>query len=89
MDVNPVFVLEGKAPTLKYDTIAARNQIQFKGAAPKKDGVKTGKDRTRFHFTLRQCEEMLKFMGLACVTGKGEAEAMCAYLNEDNVSILN
>ncbi|KAL3272004.1 hypothetical protein HHI36_022472 [Cryptolaemus montrouzieri] len=49
MEVYPIFVLEGKAPELKYDTIAARNAIQFKGAKPKTDGVKTGKDRTRFH----------------------------------------
>ncbi|KAJ8956127.1 hypothetical protein NQ318_016582 [Aromia moschata] len=80
MEVNPVFVLEGKAPELKYQTIAARNEIQFKGAKPKTDGVKTGKDRTRFHFILRQCEEMLGYMGLVCIKGKGEAESMCAYL---------
>lgn len=86
MDVNLVFVLEGKAPELKYDTISARNAIQFKGARPKKDGVKTGKDRTRFHFVLRQCEEMLSYMGIACIKGNGEAESLCAYLNEDGVN---
>lgn len=86
MDVYPIFVLEGKAPELKYDTIAARNEIQFRGARPKKDGVKTGKDRSRFHFVLRQCEEMLSLMGVACIKGKGEAESMCAYLNEEGVS---
>nr|CAI5827258.1 unnamed protein product [Callosobruchus analis] len=48
MEVTPVFVLEGKAPELKYDTIATRNVVQFKGAKPKTDGVKTGKDRSRF-----------------------------------------
>ncbi|CAH1129595.1 unnamed protein product [Ceutorhynchus assimilis] len=85
MDVNPVFVLEGAAPELKYDTILARNAIQFKGARPKTDGVKTGKGRTRFHFVLKQCEEMLRYMGLACITGNGEAESLCAYLNEDGV----
>lgn len=47
MGVSPVFVLEGKAPELKYDTISARNAVQFKGAKPKTSGVKTGKDRTR------------------------------------------
>lgn len=85
MEVNPVFVLEGKAPELKFDTIAARNAIQFKGAKPKSDKVKTGKDRTRFHFVLRQCQEMLGYMGLACLKGNGEAESLCAYLSEDGV----
>ncbi|ENN77668.1 hypothetical protein HUJ04_000838 [Dendroctonus ponderosae] len=85
MDVNPVFVLEGKAPQLKYDTISARNAIQFKGAKPKKDGLKTGKDRSRFHFVLRQCEEMLGYLGIACIKGNGEAESLCAYLNDDGL----
>ncbi|GLV36920.1 XPG-like endonuclease [Carabus blaptoides fortunei] len=85
MEVVPVFVLEGKAPTLKYQTIADRNAIQFKGAKPKSDKVTTGKDRTRFHFVLKQCEEMLRYMGLACITGMGEAESMCAYLNADGL----
>lgn len=54
MDVTPVFVLEGTAPTLKHQTIADRNAIQFKGAKPKSDKVKTGKGRTRFNFVLKQ-----------------------------------
>ncbi|KAJ8916059.1 hypothetical protein NQ315_010927 [Exocentrus adspersus] len=85
MEVNPVFVLEGKAPEMKYQTIAARNEIQFKGAKPKTDKVKTGKDRTRFHFVLRQCEEMLGYMGIACIKGEGEAESLCAYLNDEGL----
>lgn len=85
MDVTPVFVLEGKAPELKYGTISARNAIQFKGAKPKTDKVKTGKDRTRFHYILKSCEEMLNYMGIACIKGQGEAESMCAYLNDEGV----
>ncbi|KAL3284240.1 hypothetical protein HHI36_018403 [Cryptolaemus montrouzieri] len=85
MEVYPIFVLEGKASELKYDTIAARNAIRFKGAKPKTDGVKTGKDRTRFHYGLKQCQEMLKYMGLVCLTGKGEAESFCAYLNQEGL----
>lgn len=56
MEVTPVFVLEGKAPELKYQTIADRNNIQFKGARPKTNKTKTGKDRSRFHFVLKQVE---------------------------------
>lgn len=87
MEVTPVFVLEGKAPELKYDTIAARNEQQFKGSKPNKDGVKTGKGRTRFHFVQKQCEDMLGYMGLACITGTGEAESLCAYLNDEGVRL--
>ncbi|XP_076256397.1 XPG-like endonuclease isoform X1 [Rhynchophorus ferrugineus] len=85
MEVNPVFVLEGKAPELKYDTISARNAIQFKGAKPRTEKANTGKGRTRFNFVLQQCEQMLRYMGLACIVGKGEAESLCAYLNEDGL----
>lgn len=91
-DVQMVFVLEGKAPTLKYKTIAARNDLQFKGAAPKAPQtqraattVKKGNTRSRFDGILKQCKEMLTLMGLACVTGQGEAEAMCAHLNKQKV----
>lgn len=90
MEVGLVFVLEGKAPELKLDTIAARNAIQFKGAKPRKEGEgkrKELKDRTHFNYVLKRCEEMLACMGLACVRGEGEAEAMCAYLNEAGVSL--
>lgn len=86
MDVTPVFVLEGDAPKLKYSTISARNAVQFKGARPKTNNAKTSKGRSRFNFTLQQCEQMLKYMGLSCVKGNGEAEALCANLNENGVN---
>ncbi|KAB0790873.1 hypothetical protein PPYR_14960 [Photinus pyralis] len=82
MQVSPIFVLEGKPPELKHDTIAARNATQFKGAKPRSDGAKNkSKDRARFRGVLNCCEEMLRYMGVACVKGKGEAESLCAYLN--------
>lgn len=34
-DIKPIFVLEGDAPDLKRDAMAARNAIQFRGAAPR------------------------------------------------------
>lgn len=85
MGVNPVYVLEGSAPELKYKTIAARNALQFKGKKPKTEKTRKCKDRSHFNYTLRLCEELLKYMGITCVKGKGEAEAMCAYLNEKKV----
>lgn len=78
---------------MKYDTIAARNAVQFKGSRPRKESssqpTKPAKDRTRFHYTLKQCEEMLAHLGLSCVRGNGEAEAMCACLNDEGVSCID
>ncbi|XP_069354396.1 flap endonuclease GEN isoform X2 [Maniola hyperantus] len=83
-DINPIFVLEGDAPELKRDVMASRNAIQFKGAAPKAGPAK-GKlpnvTRKRFKGVLKECETLLKSMGVRCVKGRGEAEATCARLN--------
>ncbi|XP_055706436.1 flap endonuclease GEN [Phlebotomus papatasi] len=86
-NVTPVFVLEGEAPTLKYDEIARRNDIQFRGAAPKNPKVKkdTKKGRTRFNGVLKLCESLLASMGVECVQAPGEAEAFCAHLNRDGL----
>ncbi|KAJ8683429.1 hypothetical protein QAD02_019221 [Eretmocerus hayati] len=80
-DIFPIFVLEGTAPDLKHKTIAKRNEIRHGGG--EKKTKKPG--RSRFNYILRECEEMLKCMGVACIKGEGEAEAMCAYLNEDGL----
>ncbi|XP_030035588.2 flap endonuclease GEN isoform X3 [Manduca sexta] len=73
----------GDAPELKRDVMAARNAIQFRGAAPK-TGSGTNKPsvtRNRFKGVLRECENLLKSMGVQCIKGSGEAEATCAMLN--------
>lgn len=63
-------------------------QIKKTGTiAVRKATAKQG--RTRFNNILKECQEMLSYMGLECIQGNGEAEAMCAYLNSDGVRILN
>ncbi|XP_058821465.1 flap endonuclease GEN [Topomyia yanbarensis] len=99
--IVPVFILEGTAPPLKYGVIIKRNQLQFRGARPKKAAncdkevrkrteekkpcVPKEQKRNRFHNVLKQCEELLSALGLVCVQAPGEAEALCAYLNHDNL----
>lgn len=82
--IFPVFVLEGKAPALKHKTIARRNDTRNK-FQERKNTRKEG--RTRFNRILNECRDLLKYMGITCIQGHGEAEAMCAYLNEDGVHI--
>lgn len=92
-------MLEGKAPELKHQMIAKRNQIQFRGAKPRQNAPtdtqerlqgaaaaatvqpNKNKGRTRFNYVLKQCEDLIRSMGLQCVQGPGEAEAFCAHLN--------
>lgn len=81
--IIPVFVLEGKAPTLKHKTIEKRNNVR---AGFQKTKIARTGGRTNFNRILNECKELLRYMGIACVQSEGEAEAMCAYLNEDGVS---
>lgn len=55
-DINPIFVLEGDAPELKRDVMAARNAIQFRGAAPKRAPAngKPNVTRKRFKGVLKE-----------------------------------
>lgn len=57
-DIDPVFVLEGDAPELKRDVMAVRNQIQFRGAAPRSESNGTSKKpdvaRKRFKNVLKE-----------------------------------
>ncbi|XP_035733716.1 flap endonuclease GEN-like [Vespa mandarinia] len=80
--IIPVFVLEGKAPTLKHKTIEKRNNVRA-GFQERKISRTGG--RTNFNRILNECKELLRYMGIACVQSEGEAEAMCAYLNEDGL----
>ncbi|XP_045506082.1 flap endonuclease GEN isoform X1 [Colias croceus] len=87
-DITPIFVLEGDAPELKRDVMAARNAIQFRGAAPKSDSAKSQAPsitRKRFKGVLKECESLLKSMGVRCIKGRGEAEATCARLNSQGL----
>uniref|UniRef100_A0A8D8T496 Flap endonuclease GEN n=1 Tax=Cacopsylla melanoneura TaxID=428564 RepID=A0A8D8T496_9HEMI len=78
LGVKPIFVLEGKAPVLKHDTIEKRQQAQGRAAGR---NVKAG-SRARLKGLQTQCAALLSAMGLKCIQGDGEAEAFCALLNQ-------
>nr|XP_027237232.1 uncharacterized protein LOC113828451 [Penaeus vannamei] len=85
--VLPVFVLEGDAPSMKWNTINSRNQRNFHSSANptgKNSSVKTGK-RSRFKSVLKECRELLDMLGVPWVQASGEAEATCAALNYHNM----
>ncbi|XP_042882677.1 uncharacterized protein LOC122259799 [Penaeus japonicus] len=85
--VLPVFVLEGDAPSMKWNTINSRNQRNFhlsSNSSGKNLSLKTGK-RSRFKSVLKECRELLDMLGVPWVQAKGEAEATCAALNYYNM----
>ncbi|XP_074100318.1 XPG-like endonuclease [Cotesia typhae] len=84
--INPVFVLEGTAPVLKHDVIRERSQMRNKKKTEtKKDSQRSNGRGYMFNRTVNDCKIMLNLMGLTCVKAHGEAEAMCAYLNQDGL----
>ncbi|XP_054474520.1 flap endonuclease GEN homolog 1 [Anoplopoma fimbria] len=86
MGVKLVFVMEGEAPKIKAETMSKRTEKRFggvkKAAAPK---TTTNTSRGRFKAVLRECADMLDYLGIPWVTAAGEAEAMCAYLDSQGL----
>ncbi|XP_056150130.1 flap endonuclease GEN homolog 1 [Lampris incognitus] len=90
MGIKLVFVIEGEAPKLKAETISKRIESRFekfKRAAPNSAATKhtSSTSRGRLKVLLRECAEMLDYMGVPWVTAAGEAEAMCAYLDSQGL----
>lgn len=87
MGVKLVFVMEGEAPKLKAETMSKRNQGRFGASQKAAVALKstTSTSRGRFKAVLRECAEMLDYMGVPWVTAAGEAEAMCAYLDSQGL----
>lgn len=91
INVTPIFVLDGKPPDLKKDTLAKRKQIRYKQqkvSLPKDAKSNKTSNRSRLKFLLKQCKSMLEMMGLTCLESEGEGEALCAQLNKNGVRIL-
>uniref|UniRef100_A0A8C9U436 Flap endonuclease GEN homolog 1 n=1 Tax=Scleropages formosus TaxID=113540 RepID=A0A8C9U436_SCLFO len=84
MGIKLIFVMEGEAPKIKAETMSKRTELRFGGA--KKQAPKPSKcNRSRFKFILKECAEMLDCLGVPWVTAKGEAEAMCAFLDSSGL----
>ncbi|XP_042359521.1 flap endonuclease GEN homolog 1 [Plectropomus leopardus] len=86
MGVKLVFVMEGEAPKIKAETMSKRTETRYggfkKASAPK---TSTNTSRGRFKAVLRECADMLDYLGVPWVTAAGEAEAMCAYLDSQGL----
>ncbi len=69
-NIIPLFVFDGEAPTAKANTVAARNILRDAGAArPPK-------------LIFDEVREVLRLLGVACITAPAEAESHCARLNQ-------
>nr|XP_039271226.1 LOW QUALITY PROTEIN: flap endonuclease GEN homolog 1-like [Styela clava] len=76
LDINLVFVLDGKAPELKRETISKRL-----GTSGSNSKISSGV-RSRLNFKLKECCVLLDSLGVPWIKAEGEAEALCAALNK-------
>ncbi|KAF7694156.1 flap endonuclease GEN homolog 1 [Silurus meridionalis] len=84
MGIKLVFVMEGEAPKIKAETMSKRTEMGFRGSKTKsvsKPGTVKNTSRGRFKAVLRECSDMLDYLGIPWVSAAGEAEAMCAFLD--------
>ncbi|KAK3518189.1 hypothetical protein QTP70_033885 [Hemibagrus guttatus] len=85
MGIKLVFVMEGEAPKIKAETMSKRTEMAFRGSkiskSVQKPAAATNTSRGRFKAVLRECAEMLDYLGIPWVSAAGEAEAMCAFLD--------
>ncbi|XP_072015044.1 flap endonuclease GEN homolog 1-like [Amphiura filiformis] len=89
LGIKLIFVIDGEAPELKWEEMSRRTQARYgaygKGTKPQPKQTKKG-GRSNFKVWLKECQEMLAYLGIPCVQSKGEAEAMCAVLNSQQVA---
>lgn len=76
-NINLVFVLDGKAPELKWDTISKRLASSGNSSKRGTSGV-----RSRLNSKLKECCILLDSLGVPWIKAEGEAEALCAALNK-------
>ena len=90
--IKPCYVFDGKPPPMKSGELAkriARRQKAEKDLEAAK-AAGDGEDIDRFQRRLvkvtkqhnEECKELLKLMGVPCITAPCEAEAQCAELNK-------
>jgi 5'-3' exonuclease len=74
LDIKPVFVLDGDAPSLKSLTLGLRRAAETGGEAKQQQDL----SRRRLKSVQSECRYLLSALGLECVQASGEGEALCA-----------
>lgn len=94
--IRPIFVFDGKPPTLKGRTIEARGEVKRKAELQWRDAVLKGDlatARTKAMQTSRltgemvaQSQRLLGLLGVPCVQAPGEGEAQAAHMAQRGVA---
>ncbi|XP_070576834.1 flap endonuclease GEN homolog 1-like [Ptychodera flava] len=87
LNIKLVFVIEGSAPAVKWDTMATRASITSRSGGEPRERKKHFSKTNRSHFKsyLDDCCNLLDVMGVPYIQSAGEAEALCATLNKEGL----
>nr|CDS17032.1 flap endonuclease GEN 1 [Echinococcus granulosus] len=82
--ILPIAVTDGIAPAVKAAALKERRQVSRLGNLP--DGIRPALlKRSQFSRISFKCSQLLEALGVPCIASPGEAEAMCAFLNMENL----
>ncbi|KAM7538078.1 hypothetical protein Aperf_G00000074568 [Anoplocephala perfoliata] len=83
-DILPIVVTDGTAPAIKV--LAMQKRLQLSGLDNSNEESKpVSRERTQLSETSSRCAQLLRALGVPCIASPGEAEAMCAFLNMENL----
>ncbi|GAB1603504.1 flap endonuclease GEN homolog 1-like [Argonauta hians] len=77
--ITPVFVIDGTIPVLKDSAIYKRRKINNKGYT-----LPFNRERSQNVESVK-CVNILEYLGATCLVSNGEAEALCARLNTEEI----
>ena len=83
LNIKPIFVLDGDAPTLKKETLEARKRQQSQN--PAQEAEVKDFSRRRLKGLMNECKALLDSLGIVSVKAEGEAESLCATLNAEGI----
>nr|CDS33110.1 flap endonuclease GEN 1 [Hymenolepis microstoma] len=82
--ILPIAVTDGTAPVIKAQAMQCRRQ--FSRLNSSNDSTKPiSLKRSQFSRISAQCGQLLRALGIPCIGSPGEAEAMCAFLDMENL----
>ncbi|VDL62722.1 unnamed protein product [Hymenolepis diminuta] len=82
--ILPIAVTDGTAPAIKTQAMQDRRQLSRPNSSY--DPTKPiSLKRSQFSRISAQCVQLLRALGVPCIACPGEAEAMCAFLDMENL----
>ena len=92
--INPVFVFDGKPPTIKYDTLKERTKIKQSAIENLEKNIEMDEE-TKIKLLkqsvsvsskqMDECKEILRLIGIPVIEAEQEADSQCAYLSKNNI----